>query len=120
MVSRPFLDVLIGASAHRVRGLVDSGATNGLFHPDIASEAEIDLEKAEERPILYGPGRASTTAQFTFVPMEAGGHQWEAEIGFSEVVTPDWGLLGQAALFRWFTITFFGADSEFEVEPILR
>lgn len=119
-VDRPFLDVLFGNSAHRVSALVDSGAVHGLFHPDIAAEADLDLSSAEERVIQHGPGRAERSALFTTVGMEACGLQWEAEVGFTEGMTLDWGLLGQSALFRWFTMTFFGADSEFDIEPIDR
>lgn len=72
-VDRPFLDVLMGASGHRVRGLVDSGAVHGLFHPDIATDAGIDLRNAEEREIVHGPGRASRAARFSTVSMEAVG-----------------------------------------------
>lgn len=117
---RPFIDVLIGTSAHRVSGLVDSGAVNGLFNTEVASEAGIDLAAAEERTILYGAAHMERTARFVVVPMACEGHTWDGEIGFADWVSLDWGLLGQAALFRWFVITFFGADSEFEALPIDR
>lgn len=115
---RPFVDVLIGPSPFRVSGLVDSGAVHGLFHPDVATEGGIDLAGAEERPIAYGPAGASAAAMFITVPLEFDGFAWEAEIGFTPAMSPDWGLLGQAAFFRWFTVTFRTYDDEFEVEPI--
>lgn len=117
-VPRPFLDVLIGSSAFRVSGLVDSGAVHGLFHPDVASAAGIDLAGAEERPLNYGPQQVLVLAKFTKVQMEVHGFIWEAEVGFTTAMTLDWGLLGQSALFRWFTVTFRTYDDEFEAVPI--
>lgn len=120
-VDRPFLDVMIGASSHRVSGLVDSGSVHGLFHTDVADAAEVNLDGAEERTIEHGPQRlVQVPTRFATVSMECGGHQWDAEIGFGDWVQRDWGLLGHEALFRWFTVTFFGADTEFEIEPIDR
>lgn len=116
--SRPFVDVLIGPSPFRVSGLVDSGAVHGLFHPDVAAEGAIDLGGAEERPIAYGPAGVTATAKFITVPLEFDGFTWEAEIGFTPVMSLDWGLLGHAAFFRWFTVTFRTYDDEFEVAPI--
>lgn len=115
---RPFLDVLLGTTGHRVSGLVDSGAVHGLFHTDNAANAGVDLDGAEERTMLYGPSRLERIARFATLQMEFGGMTWEPEIGFADWISPDWGLLGQEALFRWFTITFFRADHEFEVVPI--
>ena len=116
--SRPFVDVLIGPSPFRVSALVDSGAVHGLFHPDVAVESRIDLGGAEQRPIAYGPAGASAAATFITVPLELDGFTWEAEIGFTPVMSLDWGLLGQSAFFRWFTVTFRTYDDEFEVQPI--
>jgi hypothetical protein len=115
--ARPFVDVLIGRFPFRVSGLVDSGAVHGLFHPDVAIEGGIDLAGAEERPIAYGPAGASVSAKFITVPLELDGFMWDAEVGFTAVMSADWGLLGQSAFFRWFTVTFRTCDDEFEVEP---
>lgn len=116
--ARPFLDVLVGPAPFRVAGLVDSGAVHGLFHPDVAAEADIDLSGAETRPIEIGPRRVLAEVRFLVVPLEYEGVTWEAELGFTESMTLDWGLLGQSALFRWFTIEFRTYDDEFELTPI--
>lgn len=116
--ARPFLDVLLGPSHFRTSALVDSGAAHGLFHPEIADEGGIDLTGAEERELIVGPGRAPVITPFVTVQMEVAGHMWEADVGFTDVMGLDWGLLGQAALFRWFTITFRTYDDEFEIVPI--
>lgn len=117
-VSRPFLDVLIGPSHFRATALVDSGAVNGLFHPEVAEMGGIDLAHAEERELGVGPGKAPVPALFVTVQMEAADHTWEAEIGFTTSIGLDWGLLGQSALFRWFTISFRTYDDEYEIVPI--
>lgn len=116
--SRPFLDVLIGPSHFRVSALVDSGAVHGLFHPLVAESGGIDLTGADERELQVGPGLAPAAALFVVVPMEVGGYRWEAEVGFTETMGLDWGLLGQTAFFRWFTTTFRTYDDEFEIVPI--
>lgn len=115
---RPFLDVLVGAALVRTTALVDSGAVNGLFHVDVASEAGFDLSEAQPRDLLVGSPRESRTATFLTAGLEVGGLSWEAELGFCDWMLPDWGVLGQGAFFRWFTVTFRAYDSEFEVEPI--
>ncbi len=117
-VARPFVDVLIGPSPFRVSGLVDSGAVHGLFHPDVAAEGGIDLAGTEDRPLAIGPGAEPASAMFTTVPLEFDGFTWEAELGFTTVMSRDWGLLGQSAFFRWFTVTFRTYDDELEVVPI--
>lgn len=116
--SRPFLDVLVGAAQVRTVALVDSGAVNSLFHMDVALEAECDLSDAEHRNVLVGSARDSRPAAFVTTGLEVGGLSWEAELGFCDWMLPDWGVLGHHAFFRWFTVTFRGYDSEFEVEPI--
>ncbi|MDQ6838999.1 MAG: retropepsin-like domain-containing protein [Actinomycetota bacterium] len=115
---RPILDVLIGTAALRVQALVDSGATRTLFHQTVAEAAGVDLSEAEERELLLGPGRPPVPARFETVLLDAGGLQWEAEVGFCEDAPQDWGLLGGAGFFRFFTVTFRYYDSEFEIEPV--
>lgn len=78
----------------------------------------IDLAHAEERELGVGPGKAPVPALFVTVQMEAADHTWEAEIGFTTSIGLDWGLLGQSALFRWFTISFRTYDDEYEIVPI--
>jgi len=117
-VARPFLDVLVGAAQFRFSALIDSGAVNGLFPLALARQAGIDLSEPEIREVLIGPGQQTYHASFVTVPLEVAGLTWEPEIGFCDWMNPDWGLLGHASFFRWFTVTFRAYDGEFEVEPI--
>ena len=48
------------------------------------------------------------------------GQSWEAEVAFCDPWPYGWGLLGQLAFFRFFTVTFRASELTFEVEPIDR
>ena len=112
---RPLLDVQIGEAGFSVKALVDSGATNTLFDACLAEEVGVLLDDSNIRVLHVGGGEVQ--ARFTTVSLFAAGHRWEAEVGFCASWTAGWGLLGQESFFRFFTITFRGADLEFELEP---
>lgn len=113
---RPLLDVAVG-DVHdaRVRCLLDSGAVHTLFPMWVASIAGVDLISADRRELAVGGG--TLTARFTTCLLQAADHRWEAEVGFAHLPRLAWGLLGHHAFFRWFEVTFRGADLEFEITP---
>lgn len=114
---RPVLDVVIDDMDDiLIPCLVDSGALHTLFPRWVAEAGALSLEGG--RAVALAVAAASTSATFTTVRMSAAGHAWEGQIGFCDPWPYAWGLLGQIAFFRFFTVTFRAADFEFEVEPI--
>lgn len=114
---RPLLDIVIGDMDDILLPcLVDSGALHTLLPRWVADAAGLSL--AGGRAVTVAVAAASTSATFTTVRISAAGHAWEGEIGFCHPWPYSWGLLGQIAFFRFFTVTFRAADFEFEVDPI--
>lgn len=114
---RPVLDVVIGDMEDiLIPCLVDSGALHTLLPRWVAEAGALSLEGG--RSVALAVAAASTSATFTKVRMSAAGHAWEGDIGFCDPWPYAWGLLGQSAFFRFFTVTFRAADFAFEVDPI--
>ncbi len=112
-VPRPLADIDVAGIT--VKGLVDSGAINTIVHSWIAEAAGVDLNSARERAL--GIGAKSVAARFQTVELRAAGLLWEAEVGFSEEWAPGWVLLGHNSFFRYFWVTFWAADLQFEIQP---
>lgn len=114
---RPLLDLALGdVDDVVVPCLVDSGAVHTLLPHWLAVTAGLSLEGAEPRALaVAGTG---THAAFVICRLAAASRTWEAQVGFADPWPYSWGLLGHDAFFRFFTVTFRGADLEFEVEPI--
>lgn len=111
---RPLLRVEIGGSASTL-ALVDSGAVNTLLPSWVAGLVGVDLEGTALQTVRIGSG---LHARFTTVPLSAAGMSWEAEVGFSDhPLLERWGVLGHAAFFRFFSVTFQAKDLQFEVTP---
>jgi hypothetical protein len=114
---RPLLDVAVGdMDDFRHPCLVDSGAANTLLPRWLADVAAIDLERAERRSLAVAT--VGTQADLVTARLTAGGHTWEAEVGFCEPWPYSWGLLGIRSFFRYFVVTFRAADFQFELEPV--
>ena len=97
-----------------IRSLVDSGAINTVFPMWVAVNAEIDLTHAETR--AFNVGGAESQAVFVTTRLEVDGHDWEAEVGFSNNPRlQDMGLLGHKAFFRYFSVRFDAVDERFDV-----
>lgn len=117
--ARPLLDVAVADMDDVLLPcLVDSGALNTLLPGWVAEVAGIDCRGAPTTSLAVGG--QGTQATLVTTSLTAAGHSWEAEIGFCDPWPYGWGLLGQLAFFRRFTVTFRAIDVEFEVEPITR
>ena len=99
-------------------GLLDTGLINTLFDSAVAGECGIDLDGAARRPLAIGA--TTYEAAFVTVQMSAVGFGWEADVGFCDNWQPGWAILGHNAFFRYFVVTFRGADYEFDLTPIDR
>lgn len=114
---RPLLRVAVGdVDDILVPCLVDSGATDSLLPAWAAELAGLDLGGGPARTIAVAA--RAVDARFATVRLTAGGHSWEAEVGFCEPWPYEWGILGQRSFFRWFTVTFRAADLELEAVPV--
>lgn len=109
--ARPLADIT--ASGVAVKGLVDSGSINTIFHAWVADLAGVDISDAPLRRISVGADQISL--QLQTIELMAAGQTWEAEVGFSRDWTQNWALLGQDAFFRYFQVLFRAADLEFEL-----
>lgn len=114
---RPLLDLAVGdVDDVVVPCLVDSGAVHTLLPRWLALSAGLSLDGAEPRALAVAG--AGTHAEFVSCRLAVAGHAWEGRVGFADPWPYSWGLLGHDAFFRFFTVTFRGADLEFEVDPI--
>lgn len=116
---RPLLDVAVADMDDLlVPCLVDSGALHTLLPAWVAEMAGLDIEGAPTTALAVAG--AGTEAAFVTTLLSAGGHSWEAVVGFCDPWPYSWGLLGQHSFFRYFTVTFRAVDFEFELEPVMR
>lgn len=115
--ARPLVDVTIGDMDElRFPCLVDSGAVNTLLPTWLADAAGVSLGAVERRSLAVAA--TATDAAFVTTRLAAGGHVWQAEVGFCEPWPYSWGLLGQRSFFRYFVVTFRAADFELELTPL--
>ena len=114
---RPLLDISVaGLDEATFPCLVDSGSLNSLLPRWVGEIIGLSLDHVEPRRLVVGG--AVTEARFCPVPLMAGEHGWEAEVGFAHPWPYEWGLLGQLSFFRYFTVIFRASDFEFEIVPV--
>jgi len=94
--------------------LVDSGASNCVFHAGIGEAIGIDIKSGKKAPL-----RGVTTGEgkqfFHEVTLVIKGNKVESYIGFSYDLKLPFGLLGQEGFFDKFRICFNLPRKEFEI-----
>ena len=118
MPSRPYIAVRLQSGGRHVdtMGLVDSGADTTIFHEDFATPLGLVLDPSLARPVSGIGGGAP--AWFFDLYLSAAGKRFRAEIGFSQGVPREFGLLGRADFFMAFNVGFSQRTSQFLLHPL--
>ncbi|MEK7521267.1 MAG: hypothetical protein AAB599_00485 [Patescibacteria group bacterium] len=96
--------------------LVDSGATNCIFHAVVGEAIGIDV-KSGSRVLYRGVSKEIMQYFAHKVTLIIGTHSFETEVGFSYDHDFPFGLLGQVGFFEKFRVCFDKSKSEFEITP---
>lgn len=114
---RPLVEVAVAhENAVDLVALCDTGALHNRFAAWVADDIGLDLRDVEPEPI--GVGGQHLLARTVTVPLEVGGHGWEAPVSFCEPWPWSYQLLGQEGFFRWFEVRVRAADRELELTAI--
>lgn len=97
-----------------VRALVDSGAEQNVFSPDIAKRIGIDLNK--HRPVTISGVGGMVDGWLVPVTLQLGEWRWDSETIFSSGMEAGSGLLGQIGFFAFFIVTFNYPDRTMEIQ----
>jgi len=99
----PIIPVLI--EGHKLWAFVDSGATFSIVSIDDARRIGIDWEKGRRQMIVVGDGSFIPTYLHD-LPLQIGGHEIIAPIGFSERLGVGFNILGRTGIFDQFQVCF--------------
>ena len=109
--------VPISIHGHRLWVFVDSGATFSMLTVDEAARIGIDWRTGRHQMIVVGDGSYIPTFIHD-LPVQIGGMQITAPIGFSERLGVGFNLLGRTGVFNQFEVCFNDHARKVTFEPI--
>jgi len=112
----PIIPLLI--QGHKLWAFVDSGATFSIMNTDEARRIGIDWEKGRRQMIVVGDGSFIPT-YFHDLPVQIGGYEIIAPIGFSERLGVGFNILGRTGIFDQFQVCFNDHARKVTFEKIL-
>jgi len=119
-ILRPVIPVEIEYNGRKVsyEVLIDSGADVNIFHAGLTPILGIDLKKGEEK--LVGGINVEKPQPYWVhgVDLIVGGHKHEnIKVGFKELTTEGYGVVGQYGFFSLYTVKFDLRKEEIELKP---
>jgi hypothetical protein len=109
--------VPIAIRGHRLWVFVDSGATFSMLSVDEAARMGIDWRTGRHQMIVVGDGSYIPTFIHD-LPVQIGGMQFTAPIGFSERLGVGFNLLGRAGVFTQFEVCFNDLARKVTFQPL--
>ena len=111
----PIIPILI--KGYKLWTFVDSGATFSILSVDEAHRIGIEWDKGPRQMIVVGDGSFIPT-YFHNLPLEIGGYEVIAPIGFSERLGVGFNILGRTGIFDQFQVCFNDHDRKVTFERI--
>jgi len=111
----PIIPILI--KGYKLWTFVDSGATFIILSVDEAHRIGIEWDKGRRQMIVVGDGSFIPT-YFHNLPLEIGGYEVIAPIGFSERLGVGFNILGRTGIFDQFQVCFNDHDRKVTFERI--
>ena len=115
----PLLQVRLGygTKLSNVVSLVDTGATDCLFCPDVADDLGIASRDSDVKREYFGVGGQSLTGHIHPIRLQIQGFsEWiELEVGFIDAPLP-YQILGQSGFFDSYEISFQRYRGRFEIK----
>jgi hypothetical protein len=111
----PIIPILI--KGYKLWTFVDSGATFSILSVDEAHRIGIEWDKGRRQMIVVGDGSFIPT-YFHNLPLEIGGYEVIAPIGFSERLGVGFNILGRTGIFDQFQVCFNDHDRKVTFERI--
>lgn len=119
-IFKPIIPIKISKSNLTLQyaALIDSGADFCIFDAEIGEYLGINIKSGTELPFGGIQSVGGAKAYIHKVNIEIGGHQFQAEVGFSYDISKNgYGILGQKGFFNLFIVKFDLQKNEVEIRP---